>query len=244
MGSPPLFANSYTPATGYGNGPSPQTCSVTVDADDVLIVCGVVSTWINSSYTIATPTGGGLTYTLEQSIQLTNSYCAVYVWSAIGTSTQTFTLSATQTNNLTKWSYTALRFYGSDGVGASAKTNISSGAPLLALDTLNDNSSVVVVNGDWSCQDGASRTWRTVNSFTPTAGNSAERAYFRNTNDYAVYVGYYDDVGPAGSNNFGLSAPGTQTYAIVALEVKGTGGADTGLGATKPYRPASWHARR
>jgi hypothetical protein len=96
---------------------------------------------------------------------------------------------------------------------------LSSGAPSLSITTTQDNSAIVVANGDWNATDGASRTWR-------TAGSSAtENTYFRDSTRYTAYGAYHADAGTAGGKTVGLSAPGGQKYSIIAVEVKGTAAA-------------------
>jgi hypothetical protein len=213
--SPPTLVADYV--TSWGTATSPQTGSVTVGVGDQLVV---VAGSEDAANTISTPTGGGLTYTLRQSVVVASNSTA-YGWTAPSASAQTFTLSATKAL-AGFWGWDALRFSGSDGIGASSKTN-STGAPSLSITTTQANSAIVVVVTDWNATDGASRVWRTVNGIAPTAGNGFERMYFRNTTNYAAYVAYYPDAGAAGAKTVGLSAPTTTPkYSIVAIEVLGS----------------------
>lgn len=227
MATPPTFEAEYevAPSTVAAGA---RTVSVTVSTGDVLVIYGVTEA---DHITLGTPTGGGLTYTLQQSVVVTD-YCGVYVWTAVSASSQTYTLSITMAGGTAYWGYSALRFSGSDGVGASSKTNVLSGAPSLALTTGADNSAVVAAVGDWNASDGASRTWRTVNSITPTAGNNLERTYARDASRATFYGAYWNDAATAGSKTTGLSAPSGQKYSIIAVEVEGTAGGGTDATAT------------
>lgn len=225
MATPPTFVAEYE-STFSSAGAGAKTASVTVSAGDILVVVGVTED--GGLYTLGTPSGGGLTYSLQQSV-VVSSYCAVYVWTATSGSSQTFTLSITMSGGTAGWGWNASRWSGSDGVGNSSKTNVASGAPSLALTTAGDNSAIVAVDGDWNAADGASRTWRTINGITPAAGGTGELVYFRDATRYTAYVGYWSDAGTAGSKTTGLSAPSGQKYAIAAVEVKGTA---SGSGAT------------
>lgn len=213
----PTFVTEYGDV--WNDATSPKTTSVTVANGDGLVVVGVVS---DQGATLATPTGGGLTYTLQQSI-VVSAYCAVYVWTALSSSSQTFTLSMSRAagDNTLIWGYSALRFSSVSAIGASSKTNVSSGAPSLGLTTTGANSVVVTVNGDWNAADGTSRTWRTVNV------SATETTYFRDASAYTVYVAYYTDSGSAGAKTTGLSAPSGQKYAIISVEVQGGAGGTT-----------------
>lgn len=223
MATPPTFVAEYEAA--WSTSTHPKTASVTVGVGDLLVVVAVGEA---DGLTVSTPTGGGLTYTLAQSI-VVSTYCSAYIWTAPSSSSQSFTLSLDTNAASLKWGFNALRFSGSDGAGASAKTNVASGAPSLSLTTGQDNSAIVAVNGDFNAGDGTSRTWRTINSITPTSGNGLEVTYFRDAAAYTVYAAYWSDAGTAGSKTTGLSAPTGQKYSIIAVEVKGTA---SGSGAT------------
>lgn len=223
MATPPTFVAEYEVAHSRVAAGA-KTVSVTVAAGDVLAIYGLTED--GGLYTLGTPSGGGLTYSLQQSVTV-SSYCAVYVWTATAGSSQTFTLSITMSGGTAYWGYDCLRFSGSDGVGNSSKTNVASGAPSLALTTAADNSAIVAGNGDWNAGDGSSRMWRTINSITPTSGNGLETTYARDASYAAFYGAYWSDSGTAGSKTTGLSAPSGQKYAVVAVEIKGTAGGAT-----------------
>lgn len=221
MATPPTFVADYS--TGFSATTSPRTVSTTVGVGDLLAVMGGTE---DGALPLTTPSGGGLTYTLQQSIELITNFATAYGWTAPSNSSQTYTLSQGFTGGGTHlFGSDALRFSGSDGVGASAKTNVTSGAPSLNITTTQDNSAICVVVTDWNATDGASRTWRTVNSITPSAGNGYERVYFFDSSRATAYVAYYPDAGAAGLKTVGLSAPTGQKYSIVAVEIKGTAGA-------------------
>lgn len=215
----PTFVAEYE--TTFNESTSPETDAVTVATSDILAILGVVE---DSATTLTTPTGGGYTYTLQQNSNVASN-CNVYGWTAPITSDQSYSVSISDAGDGSHWwGYNVLRFSGSDGVGASAKTN-STGGSSLGITTTQANSAIVVAVGDWNAVDGASRTWRTVNSTTPTAGNGFERTYFRDAAHYGVYIGYYPDAGAVGAKTVGLSAPTGQKYSIIAIEIKGSAAA-------------------
>lgn len=220
MATPPTFVAEYESV--FNTTTTPKTASVTTSVGDVLVVCAVSEE--SSGFNFNTPTGGtSLTWTLAQNVAV-DTYTEVSVWTATATTAESFTLSVTTNGSGLLWGFNCLRFSGSDGPGASSKTNVSSGGPSLALTTGTDDAAIVCVSGDWNAADGTSRTWRTINSITPTAGNNLERTYFRDSAHYALYIGYWNDAGTAGSKTTGLSAPTGQKYAIASVEVKGSGG--------------------
>lgn len=216
----PTFVAEYE-VSSWGSSTTPKTVSTTVAAGDLLVVAGATE---DTGNTLNDPTGGSLTYTLRQSVTVA-SYSGAWGWTAAPGGSQTYTLSDDKNADIGGWwGFTALRFSGTDGYGTSTKTNVSSGAPSLSITPTQDNSAIVVIVTDWNATDGASRTWRTVNGITPTSGNGLERVYFRDSAHFAVYVAYYSDVGTAGvAKTVGLSAPSGQKYAIIAIEVKGSG---------------------
>lgn len=203
----------------------------TTSTGDVVVAASIVEDNI-----IGPPsqTGTNVTLTSQQEVLVTN-YCDVEISAGVVSSGGTTSVSFARGANAGLFGGNALTFTGTDGIGASAKTNFISGAPSLDITTTQDNSAIVVAVGDWNAVDGSSRTWRTVNSITPSSGNGYEVTYFRDSAHYTVYVAYYPDAGSAGTKTVGLSAPSGQKYSIVALEVKGTASGGGGQGPRSMY---------
>lgn len=217
MATPPVFVAEYETVWNTG-GASAKTVSVTVANGDVLVIVGITE---SDGTTLGTPTGGGLTYTPAQSINVVG-FTSLYTWTAPSASAQSFTMSITPGGiGGGFFGYNVLRFSGAT-IGTSTKTNVTGpSAPSLALTTTQDNSAVVMGCGDWTAADGASRIYRTVNSITPVAAGSGEDSYFRNTTNYATYVAHWSDCGTAGAQTYGLTTP-SQRFSIINVEVKGT----------------------
>jgi hypothetical protein len=219
MATPPTLVNSYT--TVFDTTAITKTMSVTTQAGDVVVVIGAAD---NDDNSFLTPTGNSITYTQKQYVHIGGqSFSDAAIWTgtdATGGTNWTLSLSRDSTNN--KWGAACLVFRGSGGVGASNKDNQASGSPSLGLTTTQDNSAIVVIDDDWNAASGTSRTWRTVNSITPTSGNGLEYAYFDGSTgpSHTVYGAYYNDAGAAGSKTVGLSTP-SQKYSIAAVEIKG-----------------------
>src|SRR5688500_4411028 len=214
----PTFVTEY--GDTWNSATSPKSASVTVANGDGLVVIGIVE---DEARSLATPTGGGLTYTLQEEINVAN-YTHVYVWTALSASSQTFTLDVSHgSGDNTLWyGMIVLRFSSVSSIGAAEKTNVSSGAPSLSITTTSANSSIVIANGDWGGNDGTSRTWRSVNGSAAT-----ETSYFRDASHYALYTGYHPDAGATGAKTVGLTAPTGQKYAIAAVELIGGAGGTT-----------------
>lgn len=211
----PTFVAEYENTSWTASGAS-KSVSVTTAVGDVLVVIGMCPDQV---VTMGTPSGGSLTYTLQQEVNVAN-YTRVAMWTATATAATTFNVTITRGGSDFMWGMTVLRFSGVSAVGASTKTNVASGAPSLALTTTQANSAIVVANSDWVPVDGSSRTWRTPSGSTAIS----ERSYAHDPSNYTVYAGYHSDAGATGSKTVGLTAPSGQKYSIVALELKGVTG--------------------
>ena len=216
--------------TAFNSATSPKTtASISVLAGDILVAYSVKEGNGNAATAVS---GGSLTWTLRRSVNVTD-YTEVNLWTAVVDSDKSMTVSFTDADGAGLGLFFGggvINFRASDGVGDSAVTNVSSGAPSLAITTTQADSALVAVNGDWNAADGASRTWRTVNSITPTSGNGGERTYFRDSSRYTLYAAYWSDAGAIGSKTVGLSAPGSQKYSIAVVEIKGAGAGATIVG--------------
>lgn len=217
----PTFVAEYENSQGWGVTTTPKTVSVTTAVGDVL---AILTAGESDFTTLDLPTGGTGTYVNQENIDVADR-CSIRVDTAVtGISAQTYTLNQANSGS-GKWGFTGARFSGSNGIGAAESTNALDAAPSLSITTLQANSALVVIVGDFEANDGASRTWLTVNGFTPTAGNGQELVYFRDAAAYTVYVAYYPDAGAAGAKTVGLSAPAGQDYTIAAVEIIGIAGA-------------------
>jgi hypothetical protein len=204
--------NLTTTPKGSGN--------FTTQTGDVVVAIAALEDYNNTDYSLD-QTGTNVTLAVEETLSAVG-YCALEISAGVVASGGTTSVSFARGIATVRHGGNALTFRGSDGVGASASTN-TTGAPSLDITTTQANSALVVIVADWSVQDGSSRTWRTVNSITPTSGNGYELTYGVTTG-YIVYACYYPDAGAIGTKTVGLSAPTGQTYTIAALEIKGTAG--------------------
>lgn len=229
MAAPTLASSGQSAWNTTGTS---KTASVTLGAGDVLVVKASVE---NTNVTLSTPTGGGLTWTLRQAYTTAN-YSPIYVWTASSSSAQTFTLSVGASGTSATWGFAWEVWSGSGGVGASTKGQASSGAPSLAITTTGASSALSVLSSDWNAVTGT-RTYRTVNGFTPTAGGSGESgAYPGDGSSYGAYSSYYPNAGTASAQTVGMTAPTGQKYNIAAVEIlAGAASSDAGtVSATLP----------
>lgn len=217
----PTFVNSFS--TGYTTTGSPKTVSVTTQAGDLLVVYAATA---DTATLLNAPSGNGISFTAQQTFT-TSSNCAGYLWTGTDTTGGTnWTLSISTALGSLMWGFTCVVFRNSAGFGVSGGTTNQSGAPSTAL-TTQVNSALVVFSADWLAVDGASRTWLSINSITPSVGNGLELTYARDSANYTVYGAYYSDAGAAGSDTAGLSAPTGQKYTIAVMEVLAGSGTPT-----------------
>jgi hypothetical protein len=244
MAAPTPVATIPANATPTANWTSPgasstrSTNSFSVTTGDILVF---VSATEDGQHTIATPTGGGLTWAQQAQLGTAAANCRAAIYTTTATATTSITVSSTTGGTNHSWGFRIFQFRDSDGIGTVASSaSGSTVAPSQAITTTQDNSALVYVGADWTSSDGTTRTWRTINSVTPTSGNGLETDYYRDAGGtiYAVYTGYWDDAGTAGAKTVGLTTP-TQKATIVVLEIKG-------IGAVVPFDPTyiDWPLRQ
>jgi len=225
----PTFINSYT--TGYTAGTTTKTTSVTTQAGDVVVIYAANEN--STSGTINTPSGNGITFTLQASVSQ-SSQCQIYIWSGTDTTGGTnWTLTLTRSaGNSQNWGGTASVFRNAlPGLGISDTQGItfSDDTDLTSITTTAANSAVVVMFTDWmaNADTTSSRVWQTINGSTPTSGNGMELTYVYVNGAYTVFGAYYPDVAAAGAKSVGLASgspdagSGTRNIAFVAMEIKG-----------------------
>jgi hypothetical protein len=209
-------------ASVFNVNTTPKSVTPTVQVGDVIVVFGLTG---NDLTQINTPSDGVNTYATPQNIQVTD-FVYAKVWTTTATTAATLTISATRAG--TGGDHWGLGYFvhrGSDGIGNSNKAN-ASGAPSVSLTTAAANSAVIAFLGDWNAAATTGKTWRTVNSVTPSVGNGAEKLATVDSGIYTVYAAVWNDVGAAGANTYGMTAPTGQKYSIIVIEVKGQTAAD------------------
>ena len=207
----PTFVAEYE--TAWNSATSPKTTSnFSVQSGDILVAYAVNE---SSGSTIATPPTGTLagTWTLKQTISATN-YTYLRLWTMQVASNQT-NVNVTFTNGGGNFGADVLHFRNASSVGITAQANSATGNPTLTLNGISDNSTIVMVNGDWSAKTGA-RTYNTAN-----AGTFTETSAYADGSTYGVEAGYYGNAGTAGNKTIGITAPTGMTWALAAIEVKG-----------------------
>ncbi|HEY9418112.1 MAG TPA: hypothetical protein VIQ30_25410, partial [Pseudonocardia sp.] len=217
----------------WNNSTTPKTVAATAAANDVFIVAGGAE---NGNTTVSAPTGGtGITWIQQetQGAAGTVSHCRLF--SAVGLSAQSWTLSVARSATANWWGFNALRFSGSSGIGAAESTNnaTGSGLPSLGITTTGANSAIVAVVANWNGGTGEP-TWGAINGYTPTVANGGTVSFFGNTANYAISVAVFPDVGAAGAKTVSQSTPTGQRYVIAAIEVLGSSGGSSSASPADP----------
>lgn len=203
------YVTSYT--TAFNTTGTPKTASVTVGSGDVLVILG--ETFVATN-TLGTPSGGGLTYTLQQSIVAVSNQNNVYLWTAPSSSSQTFTMSISMAGIANNWGYTVLRFANINSVGASNKgTGIGTG-PSVNVTITSADSILVMGDSDFNAS-GTAATYRT------GPGTPTETLHDTSGGGGTFWAAYYPDAGAVGSKTVGMTAP-TQNWATVVVELTQT----------------------
>lgn len=224
----PTFNADYEGAS-WDTTTSPKTTGTFNIAANDFLVAGLVDENFSTDndYSFSN-SGTALTWTEQTYSWVNNSDCMVQTATAPVSASQTgITVSGTRAaGSADKFNIVVAHFSGSDGLGATnGAVGVTGASPSVSITTSFADSALFVIAADWGAQDGASRTWSTINGFTPTAANGQELVYFRNSLNYTVFAAYYPNVGAAGSKTIqisNLTASSDTSFAVV--EVRGSGG--------------------
>jgi hypothetical protein len=222
---------------------SKATASISVTAGDILVAkAAMESGWNTGSaadVNITVSDSAGNTWTRKQELAHTgasadDTVSYVTAWTAVAAATGSTTVTFAQagaTNTAKHFGGEVDVWRGSNGVGATnvANNGTGSGAPSVSITTTQDNSALSGIVADWNATTGTD-TW------TTTAGTPINRSDFSDGASYGVHTATYADVGATGSKTVGMSAPATQRYGIIVVEIKGAAAATTVVGMPRGGR--------
>lgn len=219
--TPPILVHdAETSWTLDAPGATKATPEFDVLAGDVLVAYGISEDW---TVALASISGGGLEWD-ERQMFADADHAWIGLWTATAGADAAMSVQFTLAADADGFFGGGVAvFRGSDGVGTTAIAT-GDGAAQLELTTTRDRSAIVVANGDWNAQMGP-RTWR------DDAGTIDETSYFFEAGIYAAYGGVHPDASVAGTYEVGLSAPVSQVYSLVAIEVFGSAGAARSSGS-------------
>jgi hypothetical protein len=214
-------------ATAWNSVTTPkETTEITVQTNDILLVdCGAADT--SGSISLAVE-GGGLTWTSQKVLNTaSNAYARAFTAKATEAKSFKVKVVKTQTGGETiHWGATVYVFRKSSGIGKISSVTNTEGAPSLSAEVEGTNSALVMISLDWAAKTGAA-TYRT------GAGTFTEKVHVEDVGQYTVYGGYHADAEASGAKTVGMTAPGSQKFTMIVVEVKG----EEAAGKAPPFAP-------
>lgn len=210
--------------------------SITTSASTLIVLATCSEDSGGATTVFAVPTCTGLTFTKAVDSAGSTSQGQAIIYSAADSAGGT--RSITQTASPADfYGFAAASFTGASGIGASTATHTAgSTSQSLALTTTAANSGILFCLADWQAVNNTTRTYLTVNSFTPVSGGTGEVTYQWVSGQWTTYVAYWPNVGAAGSKTVGLSTTITGGHAMAAVEILASA---SGPPALAP-RPRIW----
>jgi hypothetical protein len=209
----PSLSTSFNVNSAASDTSTLTTSSFTPDAGDVIVVKGQID---DSATNLNTPTDSqGNTYTLRAS-DATAGHVWAGLWTAVAGSATSMTVSVTIAGAGAHWHSMTVEDWTNAALDATPVTNgtkTGSGTPSSTIVTSQANSMVSWCCGDWDANDPSGRTYNTT-SATPTEDGLHDESP-------SFYVAYYtwQPAGTAGSQTLGLTAPGSQTWTLLGVEI-------------------------
>lgn len=188
-----------------------ETTELTVAKGDVLVAMATVED--DAGTQTMTISGGGLTW-VEQKKLLTTSNCPMWVWTAEATEAKSFKATYTHGGGTNQWGGCVQQWRKSSGIGAVAGVNNATGAPSLAITTVQAHSAIAMFDADWEAKTGTP-------AYRTGPGSYVSTVHTESASHYTIYGGYYSDVEKAEAQTVGITSPAGQKYTIIAIEIKG-----------------------
>jgi len=220
---PTLTASYFVQSATFGDTSALVTPSFTPANGEVIVVKS--ATWDSGTPTGA-PSGGSQTFT-QQAIGAPggfNGYCTIYTAVVSGSpGSMTVTLGAPGSScyhsmTVERWASAQLA-----GTPATNSTISGSGTPSATVTTTADNSIVTWVSVDENSRDPASRAYLSSATEDGLADGHVATS--------SVHYYAYQTAASAGSQTIGMSAPLSQAWTMVGIEVKAGAVAAVNTGA-------------
>lgn len=209
-GTPPVPVATYSLATQVGDS-ALVTPSFTPSEGEIIVV--KLLDEAEGTQSAGGPSGGGLTFTRQQLINVAGQALAALWTATVGPSPSAMTITVPALTTHPNWSALVERWPAGTTLGAVALAAgaTGSGAPLASLTTTAPNSTLSWAVGDWNA----------VAPGTPVYRDSAvqEAVHDRSPNNYVGYFAYQAEPA-AGSHDFGLTSPAGQKWSAVGVEIK------------------------
>lgn len=207
----PTLAFSQNVNSTAANTSTLTTSSFTPDAGDIIVVKGARENSTGGGLGVPTDSQGN-TYTQRH---ITTINAQTWIWSAVAASSSSMTVSVTV--GTACWHSITVEDWTSANLDASPAINSTvngSGFPLATLTTTQANSAVSWVNADFAAISPSSRLYNTSSAVPVEDGLHDESGP-------TAYVAYYayQTAASAGSQIFGVSSPGGQSWSLTGMEV-------------------------
>jgi hypothetical protein len=210
----PSLASSLNVNSAAQDFSTLTTTSFTPTAGDVLVVKGSTESSISG---LNTPTDTqGNTYTLRGFNNDAN-HCWAALWTAVAGSSTSMTVSVASSGGAVMWHSVTVEQWTDALLAASPAVNSTetgSGSPSTTLTTTQPLSAMSWMDADWAAQSPTGRVYDST-SAVPTEDGIHDKSAA------GKYVAYYawQTATSAGSQTFGLTSPGGQTWTLLGIEV-------------------------
>lgn len=205
--TPPTYPSDADLAEGTGNR---AFTALTTVAGDYIVVEAILEDDSAAIGTL-TPSGGGLTYNLQNdSGQAAGGDNRIWQWAALDSSGVSPTITITASNGSARYRARATVVRGSTGPGTGK--GFTKTAQSLSVTRQGNNSGMFMAMGDWSAGAVGSPVW-TPGGTTVASQQGAGATYI---------FGRWDDSGNAATVTHGISTPAFTTPSFAVMEMLGT----------------------
>jgi len=220
MAAPPTLVATIVAADRTSGSSTRTTPTFNVAAGDLLLIYGYTG---DGGLALNTPTWTGPgAITLLRSVNIVNR-AGLYCWTVQATGALSNVSISCTSNFSAAWWLAAHVYRNHGGVGASASSNTASGTVTLTLPLPVANSAISMGICDYNASS-AARTYRAPGVFS---AKMVEDAAAFAAPDYSATIAHTDDIGAAGSENAGISAP-VSAWTGIAVEVYPAAGSSAG----------------
>lgn len=216
------FTNDW--ATDSDVSTTTSTSTINLDANHTVVVVASTQNYSIADGIINVPyITDNLNLTWKEHIELINDqYCPVMVWS--------FTADKRINGLVITLNYNGVSglglIYGGDalvwtdagGIGSIGTQIGTATSATINLNTFANYSAILCYFIDWIPNTATSRTWGTINGYTPTVANGYDLTYF-SYSTYMIAGAYWPNVGFAGSKAVTFNHTNSHKYSMFAIEV-------------------------
>ena len=212
----PNLVNSYNSfLTTTWSNTVPMTVTFTPAAGEILVIKVITSDASTAAASTPTVTGGGSPTATIRASSVHGGQCAGYIWTATTTAATSATVNCLKTNAggtaaamyVERWSSAALAATPNTGSIEGSTTT----GPTVSFTTAA-TSAVSWADGDWAASTGTTTYIGTTGTVTPETDTQNNPA-----GSYSAYFATQTCSGT--SSTIGMTAPATQTYTLVGIEI-------------------------